>query len=595
MDHLTPDGMALSGTVYHGEQPFEDTLRGSQPIPWQDGGQTDVCNDQPFKGGKVTHDYNQTNHLKKEMCSISGTPVLQNDIHTEIKQPGDAHEVFGKQKHDMGPHLEGGFGVADRSYVDGEYSKISQNSNICPSEVAYPNLWNLNSSRSSDPLLEVCQILLLDLQQASLQTQIYPTESEDLNSRYSKGTTPQRVKQNVQSEDDLKRKRASLIDAVRTPFRIEPLKGDLKSTVETSLEDRAKNYQAYPDPGLVDVQIVPASKDVGPTPDFTGNINVPDYRSFKFGRVFLVYTGMYHGEKVAIKVFKARKNPIRSTKWELSFKRQIARELQVWKSLRHPNIIECLGSSNDFGDFGAMIFPWCQQGTAREYLEKTDPSVRVRMSLVKDVCAGLDYLHQSALVHGDLKPSNVLIDDAGTARVCDFGLAKLAHHQELGEMTATTTHAGPERYMAPELFQTMNFQTPLPTREADVYSLGCIALEFVERICPFQRLDYDDELIDAIMNGQPPAFRWECTVTPLFPLSNEFWDMLEGCWSTPEQRPDIAAIGATVQAFVARLSNKQSIPRANISPETEDMGPSKRPATPGKGKRSRKWLGIFVR
>jgi serine/threonine protein kinase len=105
------------------------------------------------------------------------------------------------------------------------------------------------------------------------------------------------------------------------------------------------------------------------------------------------------------------------------------------------------------------------------------------------VIDGLAYLHSRQVVHGDLKPvsiflvddtrvfeskqSNIMIDDQGTARTCDFGLVRILSDETHGKL-ATTTYTGTPRYLAYEL---VIVERPIPTLASDIYALGCVALD----------------------------------------------------------------------------------------------------------------------
>jgi len=150
-----------------------------------------------------------------------------------------------------------------------------------------------------------------------------------------------------------------------------------------------------------------------------------------------VWTGMLDGiQMVAIKCL--RDQPIREEK----AKRRLRREVGTWWCLEHENIVPLLGIiyCDNLGTSPAMISPWYKNGTAQEYLDpKNSVSVSQRVKLLHDVAKGIHYLHtfdvtritvnaelcKIKLIHGDLKPLNVLVDDNGVARICDFGLLRL--------------------------------------------------------------------------------------------------------------------------------------------------------------------------
>ena len=97
------------------------------------------------------------------------------------------------------------------------------------------------------------------------------------------------------------------------------------------------------------------------------------------------------------------------------------------------------------------------------------------MGIALDVARGLHYLHDeldSRVIHCDVKPQNILMDASGTAKIADFGLAKLL----LPDQTRTFTGVrGTRGYMAPEWYRGVG---PL-TVKADVYSYGVVLLEIV--------------------------------------------------------------------------------------------------------------------
>jgi serine/threonine protein kinase len=83
--------------------------------------------------------------------------------------------------------------------------------------------------------------------------------------------------------------------------------------------------------------------------------------------------------------------------------------------------------------------------------------------------------------------TNVLVDDDGVAKLCDFGLVKLHDWEGVHGMTTTSPYAGTTRYKAPELFISNRNRWPEATLEADIYSLGCMMVE-VREVLDFGRV-----------------------------------------------------------------------------------------------------------
>ncbi|KAG2428445.1 hypothetical protein HXX76_011565 [Chlamydomonas incerta] len=102
------------------------------------------------------------------------------------------------------------------------------------------------------------------------------------------------------------------------------------------------------------------------------------------------------------------------------------------------------------------------------------------LCIARDVAAGLAYLHPT-VVHRDLKPGNVLLDEAGNAKISDFGLARFKANTAL---TTAEIEVGTAPYMAPEVFLA-NADVKVTDR-ADVYSLGIIINELVTRQKPWE-------------------------------------------------------------------------------------------------------------
>ncbi|KAF8324973.1 kinase-like domain-containing protein [Cantharellus anzutake] len=147
----------------------------------------------------------------------------------------------------------------------------------------------------------------------------------------------------------------------------------------------------------------------------------------------------------------------------------LKREMKIWKDLDHENIVQFIGFAiEDRGAIpeAALVSEWCSNGDLVQYLHR-NPSCN-RLALLLDVARGLTYLHDRdpVVVHGDLKPSNVLISDTGHAKLCDFGFSLIADG-----LTTGFTSSGPGftlRYCAPEVLESGK-----KTRPGDMYSFAC--------------------------------------------------------------------------------------------------------------------------
>ncbi len=176
------------------------------------------------------------------------------------------------------------------------------------------------------------------------------------------------------------------------------------------------------------------------------------------------------GRTVAVKLLPPELS--RDPEAEARFERE-ARALAL---LNHPNIV----AVHDFGREDG------QSWLVMEYVD--GPSLAASLPLPPDralalalqICDGVAYAHRQGVVHRDLKPENVLIDAAGSAKVGDFGIARiLRSDRPRSTVTAADVVLGTPRYMAPEALD----GAPADPR-MDVYSLGVLLYQMVMGTLP---------------------------------------------------------------------------------------------------------------
>lgn len=176
----------------------------------------------------------------------------------------------------------------------------------------------------------------------------------------------------------------------------------------------------------------------------------------------------------------------------IEFAQRFAREARAMAQLNHPNI----ATIYDFGEDTGLC------SLVMEFVEGDDLQKRLRggpwepepaLGVILQVCEALQYAHARGVIHRDIKPGNVLIDQAGRVKIVDFGLAKLVLPEgDIDErMTTTGQVLGTPRYMAPE-----QIESPRSVdHRADIYAVGLLLYELMTGDVPFGRYELLSERI----------------------------------------------------------------------------------------------------
>ena len=156
-----------------------------------------------------------------------------------------------------------------------------------------------------------------------------------------------------------------------------------------------------------------------------------------------------------------------------------SQELKSVFHLSHANLLK----PNHMGTWQNqpyLIMEYCSRGSITKQVGKM--SEQEVWKVLHDVASGLAYLHSKEIVHQDIKPDNILLDDEGNYRITDFGISTKARttlRKSVGAAAAVS--GGTMAYMGPERFSAQ----PAPTKASDIWALGATLFELLTGDVPF--------------------------------------------------------------------------------------------------------------
>jgi len=176
-------------------------------------------------------------------------------------------------------------------------------------------------------------------------------------------------------------------------------------------------------------------------------------------------------------------------------RRRFEREIEAVASLRHPGIVTLYesGTTPEQGMYFAMeyIEGHPLDGLWAERRQGLGMPIDDTLRLFAEICGAVAHAHQRGVIHRDLKPSNILMDEEGTPRILDFGLARIDRGESCGgsveaNFAGTLSHAAPEQIAHPGESGDVR---------VDVYALGIILHELLLGRSPFEECDSLPSLI----------------------------------------------------------------------------------------------------
>ncbi|KIO28412.1 hypothetical protein M407DRAFT_22459 [Tulasnella calospora MUT 4182] len=274
---------------------------------------------------------------------------------------------------------------------------------------------------------------------------------------------------------------------------------------------------------------------------------------FASGNFSDVFAGTYtppqsDGIDVAVKVLRIPGQANDSAELVERLGKHVGREVFVWQMVKHPRITPFIGYIRIYKDgiIPCIVTKRRQQGNLKAYLGKNPQADRFKLAL-----EGLIYLHTFAgksIIHFDIKPENILINDDGEAELCDFGYAKVLGGEPTG-FTTSPNPGGTYPYMSPEVLNGSEWE--LLTPAADVFAMGSTILFVLSGKLAWYYVRSKAGLLGAVSNGIPAA-RDQYVLDGSPEAVDRLWELLERCWRLePNNRPSSQEVLDELRAIEA--------------------------------------------
>lgn len=208
------------------------------------------------------------------------------------------------------------------------------------------------------------------------------------------------------------------------------------------------------------------------------------------GIVFLAHRadGSYE-QKVAIKIAPSFASSAEHKRFQ--------QERQILAQLQHPNIAVLLDGGATTEQRPYLVMEYIEGQSITQYCQIKQLSLSERIHLFLDVCQAVSYAHSHLVVHGDIKPENVLVDEQGQVKLLDFGVSKIlkTDNNQLTNSLANITlaYASPEQVKGEQI-----------TTATDVYGLGSLLYEMLAGQAPHNLSEQSPEkIINTICLNEP--------------------------------------------------------------------------------------------
>lgn len=182
------------------------------------------------------------------------------------------------------------------------------------------------------------------------------------------------------------------------------------------------------------------------------------------------------------------------------FIRRFHREAQSATSLAHPNIVSIYDVGED-DNLYYIVMEYVEGQTLKQYIQQKAPvPVEKTLDIMKQLTSAISHAHQNHIIHRDIKPHNILMDDFGNVKITDFGIAMALSATSI---TQTNSVLGSVHYLSPE-----QARGGMANKKSDIYSLGIVMFELLTGRLPFSGESAVSIALKHLQSETPSIKRW---------------------------------------------------------------------------------------
>ncbi|KAF7706703.1 hypothetical protein HF521_019957 [Silurus meridionalis] len=249
-----------------------------------------------------------------------------------------------------------------------------------------------------------------------------------------------------------------------------------------------------------------------------------------FGEVFLCYH-ITLGHVVQKRVYTG---PPRKEQ-----RSSLLEEGSLMSRLKHERVVKLLGVILEDGDY-SLVMELIPKGNLLAMLQKVSVPVSIKGRIILEILEGMVYLTDNHVIHKDLKPENVLVDERFHIKIADLGLATCqtwsrltreeSRRQSRGGKKSCVVAAGTLCYMAPEHLESINTRS---TEKSDVYSFAIVVWVILTRQEPYENALSQDHICQCVRKGDRPDEGLIPNDSP-----EQIISLMKKCWGhDPQKRP----------------------------------------------------------